>query len=97
MLRGLILGYGGHMQIREEAQLDALREVAELGAKRAELLSQAAEVLKQLEPATIKAVKAGAQRARVRELAQVTTGTLYDWLRSAGLEVRAKRPAKKSG
>lgn len=79
------------MEIPEEAQLAALREVAALGAKRADLLSQAAEVLKQLEPAAIRAVNAGAQRARVRELAQVSTGTMYGWLETAGLEVRPKR------
>ncbi|MFL6115602.1 MAG: hypothetical protein ACJ786_30280 [Catenulispora sp.] len=90
-----IFGYGWHMEIPEEAQVAALREVAALGAKRAELLSQAADVLKELEPAAIRAVKTGAQRARVRELAQVSTGTMYGWLETAGLEVRPKRSAKR--
>ena len=84
------------MEIPEEAQVAALREVAALGAKRAELLAEAAKVLEQLEPIAIRAVQAGAQRARVRELAQVSTGTMYGWLETAGLEVRPKRVAKRT-
>lgn len=82
------------MEIPEEAQAAALRDVAELGAKRAGLLAQAADLLTQLEPAAVRAVEAGAQRNRVRELAQVSPNLLYNWLRAAGLEVRPKRTSK---
>ncbi len=95
MFRPEILGYGVHMEIPEEAQAAALRKVAALGAKRAELLSQAADVLKELESAAIDAEKTGAQRSRIRELAQVSTGTLYGWLESAGIEVRPKKSARR--
>ena len=85
------------MEIREEAQVTALREVADIGARRAKLLEQAAELLVELEPVAIKAIKAGALRNRVRELAQVSPTTLYAWLENAGMEVRAKKaPAKKA-
>ncbi|MFF2082030.1 hypothetical protein ACFVXG_45565 [Kitasatospora sp. NPDC058162] len=85
------------MEIREEAQVAALREVAEIGAKRAALLEQAAALLGELEPVAIKAIKAGALRNRVRELAQVSPTTLYAWLENAGMEVRPKKaPAKKT-
>lgn len=92
-----IFSYGVHMEIPEEAQAAALREVAALGAERAALLSQAADVLKRLEPAVIRAERTGAQRSRIRELAQVSTGTMYGWLESAGIDVRPKKTTKKTG
>ncbi|WP_344044210.1 hypothetical protein, partial [Saccharothrix xinjiangensis] len=61
------------------------------------LLEQASSLLDKLEPVAIKAIKAGALRNRVRELAQVSPTTLYAWLENAGLEVRPKKaPAKKT-
>ena len=96
VFRTEIFGDGVHMKIPEEAQAEALREVAALGAERAEYLAKAAEVLKRLEPAVIRAERTGAQRSRIRELAQVSTGTLYSWLESAGIDVRPKKTAKKT-
>ncbi|MDH6130365.1 hypothetical protein [Kitasatospora sp. GP82] len=84
------------MEIPEEAQVAALRELADLGERRAALLRQAAELLTEMEPVAVRAVRAGAGRNRARELAQVSPGTLYGWLENAGIEVRPKRPARKA-
>jgi len=76
------------MEIPEQAQAEALREVARLGAERTELLTKAADLLPSLEAASIAAVRTGAGRSRVRELGQVSTTLFYGWLRSAGIDVR---------
>ncbi|MFJ7250905.1 hypothetical protein ACIQWA_40595 [Kitasatospora sp. NPDC098652] len=85
------------VELPEEAQVAALRRLAELGAKRAELLSKAEELLKEIEPAAIEAVRTGAGRNRIRELSGVSPGLFYGWLETAGIEVRTKKaPAKKA-
>ncbi|MFJ8856330.1 hypothetical protein [Streptomyces sp. NPDC102437] len=84
-------------KLREEQQAAALREVADLGKRRADLLRQAEELLKPLGDAAVKAVHVGAPRRRTQDLAQVSTGVFYAWLQEAGIEVRGKRPARKKG
>lgn len=85
------------MEIPEEAQAAALRKVAEVGAQRAKLLAQAAELMEPLKAAAVQAATVGAGRNRIRELAQVSPTTLYGWLDAAGLDVRPKSaPAKKT-
>jgi hypothetical protein len=83
------------MELPEEAQAAALRELATLGAERAALLAQANELLTRIQPAAIAAVRTGASRNRIRELSGVSPGTFYGWLEEAGIEVRAKRPAQR--
>ncbi|MFI6158291.1 hypothetical protein ACIBCA_37025 [Kitasatospora sp. NPDC051170] len=82
------------MEIPEEVQAAALRKVAEIGQKRAQLLAQAAELMEPLREASVHAAKVGAGRNRIKDYAQVSPNTLYGWLESAGIEVRAKAPAK---
>ncbi|MFJ7264975.1 hypothetical protein ACIQV2_33020 [Streptomyces globosus] len=81
--------------LREERQAAALREVADLGARRADLLKQAEELLGPLEAAAMAAVRVGAPRRRTQDLSRVSTGVFYGWLEAAGMGVRAKRPAKR--
>ena len=88
MLRWQRMAYDPPMEIREQAQAEALREVAQIGAERAELLAKAAALLPSLEQASIAAVRVGAARSRVRELAEVSTTLFYGWLRAAGIDVR---------
>jgi hypothetical protein len=83
--------------LREEQQAAALREVADLGRRRADLLRQAEELLEPLSAAAVNAVRTGAPRRRTQDLAQISTGVFYSWLQEAGIEVRAKHPARKKG
>ncbi|MFF3159852.1 hypothetical protein [Streptomyces sp. NPDC057910] len=84
------------MEIPEFRQAEALRKVAEVGSQRAAALAEAERLTKPLKEATIEAARAGANRGRVKELAQVSPNTLYAWLAEAGIEVRPKRPAAKT-
>jgi hypothetical protein len=81
--------------LREEQQAAALRQVADLGERRAALLRQADELLEPLKKAAVNAARLGADRRRTQDLARVGYKTFYGWLRAAGVEVRAKRPATK--
>jgi transposase-like protein len=83
-------------KLREERQAAALREVADLGRRRADLLKQAEELLEPLQAAAVAAVNVGAPRRRTQELARVSTGVFYGWLQTAGIDVRAKRPARRN-
>jgi transposase-like protein len=80
-----------HDALREERQAAALRRVRDLGEQRARLLAQADSLLEPLEAAAMEAVRTGAARRRTQDLAGVSTGVFYDWLRSAGFDVRPKR------
>lgn len=80
--------------LREEQQAAALREVADLGQRRADLLRQAEELLTPLEAAAVHAVRVGAPRRRTQDLAQVGTVMFYGWLQAAGIDVRAKHAGK---
>ncbi|GGP00371.1 hypothetical protein [Wenjunlia tyrosinilytica] len=81
--------------LREERQAAALREVADLGRRRADLVRQAEELLKPLSAAAVNAVRIGAPRRRTQDLAQISTGVFYGWLQDAGISVRPKRPAQR--
>ncbi|MEU8960062.1 hypothetical protein AB0C93_37880 [Streptomyces sp. NPDC048518] len=79
-------------EIPEEQQAAALRAVAEAGARRAELLAKAEEILvKEIRPRAIKAAELGAGRTRIRELGRIGPTVLYRWLEEAGLPVRPKQ------
>ncbi|MES9512197.1 hypothetical protein ABWJ92_38520 [Streptomyces sp. NPDC000609] len=85
-------------EIPEEQQAAALRVVADAGARRAELLTEADRILtEEIKPAAITAARTGAERNRIRELARVGPTLLYRWLTEAGLPVRAKRPPGRQG
>jgi hypothetical protein len=91
-----VLRYSAAMEIPEEQAAAALRRVAEIGARRADLLRQADALLPDLEAAALDAARAGALRNRIRELAQVSPRMLYAWLDAAGLEIRTKRPSTRT-
>lgn len=73
------------MDIPEKAQADALSEVARLGAERAEVLARVDKITAELGRAAVHAAELGANRGRIRELAQVSTSTLYGWFEKAGI------------
>ncbi|MFE3585077.1 hypothetical protein [Streptomyces vinaceus] len=78
--------------IPEEAQAAALRTLAEVTLRRAEITAQ---LDRELRDAALAAVRTGANRSRIRALAGVSSKTLYGWLAEEGIEVRAKAPAAK--
>jgi hypothetical protein len=82
------------MDLPEKRQVAALERVAKAGQKRARLLSEAEDALRELQEACIDAARAGASRTRVRELAGVSASTLYPWLNEAGVNMRPIRPKK---
>lgn len=82
------------VEIPEEQQAAALREVAEIGARRTQLLAEAEQLNGPLREAAVSAARIGAQRSRIRELAGVSSKTLYGWLDEEGLEVRPTRRAR---
>jgi transposase-like protein len=76
-------------EIPEEAQAQALRQVAAAAAERDRVT---AEAQRAVEAAAVQAARVGAGRTRIRELAGVSPKTLYGWLERAGIPVRPKRP-----
>ena len=80
---------GAH-RLPEEERAAALKQVAEIGARRAELLAEAEKLYAPLKEAAIKAARVDAPRTRIRELARISSKTLYGWLEEAGLEVRSR-------
>ena len=82
------------VELPEEERAAALRHVAEIGARRAELLAEADKLYEPLRKAVIEAARVEAPRNRIRELAKVSSKTLYGWLTEAGLEVRATRRSR---
>ncbi|MCZ4103547.1 hypothetical protein [Streptomyces sp. H39-C1] len=79
------------MEIPETAQADALRNVARLGAERADALATADRLTAELRTATVHAVRSGASRTRARELSGVSGDLFYAWIEGAGIEVRRRR------
>lgn len=84
-------------EIPEEQQAAALRVIKDAGERRAALLAQAEEILTaEIKPAVVSAVRLGAGRSRVRELARIGPSVLYRWLEEAGIPVlRDNRSARK--
>ncbi|MFF0747338.1 hypothetical protein ACFYVL_43865 [Streptomyces sp. NPDC004111] len=82
------------VELPEEQRAAALRQVAEIGARRTKLLTEAELLTDTLRTAALKAARAGAPRTRIRELAGVSSKTLYGWLDSAGIEVRTTRKSR---
>lgn len=78
------------VDLPEEQQATALRRVAEIGKERADLLAKAEALTEPLREACIEAASAKAGRSRIRELAGISSKTLYSWLGEAGLQVRGK-------
>lgn len=74
----------------EEAQAEALRTLAEVSLRRTEITTR---LDRELREASLVAVRAGANRSRIRALAGISSKTLYGWLAEEGIEVRAKAPA----
>ncbi|MFE4778032.1 hypothetical protein [Streptomyces sp. NPDC056713] len=79
------------VELPEEQRAAALRQVAEIGSRRTQLLAEAEQLTDPLREAAIEAARVGAQRNRIRELAGISSKTLYNWLDEAGLEVRTTR------
>ncbi|MFJ4717459.1 hypothetical protein [Streptomyces sp. NPDC088785] len=79
------------VELPEEARAAALREVAEISTRRTALLAEAEALYAPLREKVIKAAREGAARSRIRELAGISSKTLYTWLEEAGLEVRKSR------
>jgi hypothetical protein len=84
------------MKLPEEDQVVALRDVAELGARRIAALNEAEQLLAPLREASVRAARAGAGRNRIKELAHVGPNTLYRWLADAGVAIRPKRRDEKA-
>ncbi|MFF1401071.1 hypothetical protein ACFVZD_46125 [Streptomyces sp. NPDC058287] len=82
------------VELPEEERAAALRHVAEIGARRAELLAEAEQLYGPLREAAIEAARVDAPRNRIRELARISSKTLYGWLDEAGLEVRTTRRSR---
>ncbi|MEU7191744.1 hypothetical protein [Streptomyces sp. NPDC045369] len=81
------------VQIPEEGQAAALRAVARAKRERDEAVARHDA---RVQAAAIDAARAGATRTRIKELAGVSSRTLYGWLAEAGLDIRPKRPAARS-
>lgn len=81
-------------ELPEEERAAALRHVAEIGARRTRLLAEADQLTGPLREAAISAARIGAQRSRIRELAGVSSKTLYGWLDADGVEVRTTRRSR---
>jgi hypothetical protein len=81
----------------EERRAAALRKVADLGMRRADLLQQAEDLLAPLEQAVVEATRIGAPRRRMQELAKVGTRLFYEWIKEADVPMRASKrtPRKK--
>jgi len=85
--------YASAVEIPEARQVAALQRVADLGRQRKDLLAQVEHVMEHLREACVDAARTGATRSRIRELAEVSTSTLYPWLADAeGVTVRPTRP-----
>ncbi|WJV51815.1 hypothetical protein [Streptomyces flavofungini] len=82
------------VELPEEQRAAALRQVAEIGTRRTGLLAEAEQLNGPLRAAAVEAARVGAQRSRIRELAGVSSKTLYGWLEEAGLEVRTTRKSR---
>lgn len=81
-------------RLPEETQVEELRIVADLGARRAELLRQADELVPPMRAAALRAIRAGASRRRTQDLAQIGASTFYKWLADDGVVIRSKRTSK---
>ncbi|MFD6187136.1 hypothetical protein [Streptomyces goshikiensis] len=76
------------VEIPEEAQAAALRAVVAAAAARDEAQAHLAARVSELEAAAVAAAEVGAARTRIRQLARVSSKTLYTWFEAAGLDVR---------
>lgn len=79
------------VELPEEQRATALKRLAEIGQRRAQLLAEAERLITDLRTAAIEADQVGAKRSRISELAGVSSKTLYRWLADAGVEVRTKK------
>ncbi|MFF4450916.1 hypothetical protein [Streptomyces sp. NPDC001502] len=78
-------------EIPEETQAAALRAVVAAAAARDEAQEFLAQRVAELQTAAVAAAEVGAARTRIRELAKVSSKTLYTWLQDAGLDVRPQQ------
>lgn len=79
------------VDIPEKKQAEALEEVARISAERDTAQAEVDRIMQALREATVLAAQLGAGRTRVRELAKISSKTLYGWLNEAGVEVRAQQ------
>ena len=77
-------------EIPEEQQAAALKAVAEAAAERDAAQVVLDERTANLSKVAVNAARIGAGRTRIRQLAGVSSKTLYAWLTAAGVEVRGK-------
>ncbi|MGW2866347.1 hypothetical protein [Streptomyces sp. NPDC001205] len=75
------------VEIPEERHAAALRALAEAVRKRAEADAE-------VRASIIHAARVGANRTRIKELAGISSSTLYALINEAGLSVRPKRAPK---
>ncbi|MGW0536561.1 hypothetical protein [Streptomyces sp. NPDC003032] len=82
------------MEIPEKAQAAALQTLADLGAKRADLLQQAKELLPQIQAAALEADRLGAPRSRAQKLSRISPATYYRWLTDPASRDSQANPAE---
>ncbi|MFG2533537.1 hypothetical protein [Streptomyces sp. NPDC048516] len=78
------------VEIPEKAQAEALRALA-LAKERRD--AEIARLDRLVRDAAVAADRTGASRTRIKQLAGVSSKTLYDWLAAAGASIRPKRPS----
>lgn len=79
------------MEIPEEQQATALRQLAEVSSRRLDALAEVNQLTAELKDAAVHAASVGASRTRIRGLAKVSGNKLYAWYTDAGLDVRPAR------
>ncbi|MFE4539689.1 hypothetical protein ACFRKB_32265 [Streptomyces scopuliridis] len=77
-------------EIPEEQQAAALKAVVAAASARDAAQAVLDERVTDLSRAAVAAARTGAPRTRIRQLAGVSSKTLYAWLTAAGLDVRGK-------
>ncbi|MEU4850574.1 hypothetical protein [Streptomyces gilvosporeus] len=81
------------VEIPEEAQTEALRLLAKAKKKRDAVVAREDALVRD---AALAADQVGASRSRIKELAGVSSRTLYAWIAAAGRPVRPKKPSTKA-
>lgn len=76
------------VEIPEEAQAEALRALARAKKERDEAVARHDLIVR---AAAVEADRSGVSRTRIKELAGVSSRTLYAWLSEAGASIRPKR------
>ncbi len=80
-------------EIPEEAQAKALRYLSKVKEDRDDEVSRQDALVRD---AALAADQVGAPRTRIKELAGVSSKTLYAWIAEAGRPVRTKKPSSRT-